>query len=117
MKHLQGIADLGNEAGLLRRELSAVRAELRNALEANKDLRDRLLARELGGEKDIREAYRIAVERIKRLEDALRMALEIIDHADPEAWANGNEAFGVDEGKVLAGRAVDDCRKALEVKP
>ena len=51
--------------------------------------------------------------RIKRLADALSLALEIICHADPDAWKNGNEAFGVDEGKEMTFRAVEECRKAL----
>ena len=84
---LQKLADLANEAETLRRENSALRAELKHALESCQSLDSRVMTMELS-RKDEWEAYRVAVERIKRLEDAITRALGQVEkgYSCPVEW-------------------------------
>lgn len=52
---------------------------------------------------------------IEQLQKDVRLLLDIIYQADPEAWANGNTAEGgsIDEGTVLTQRAVERVEKRL----
>ncbi len=51
--------------------------------------------------------------RVKELEEGIKQLFLLIDNADPAAWRNGNEAYGRDEGEVMAMEMISALREKL----
>lgn len=56
---------------------------------------------------------RIVLADRERKAKALALAKMIIEHAAPGAFANGVSEYGLDEGEVLHGKAMDEIITAL----